>query len=50
MLDTYTPKPVTDDNCFYKMPGATYCPVEVDVSYIKKSYDKTRFRLIYNLT
>jgi hypothetical protein len=24
--------------------------VEVDVSYIKKSYDKTRFRLIYNLT
>jgi hypothetical protein len=48
-LDDYDPRPATDEECFNQTSGETYCPVEMQVSYIKKS-KPPEYQLIYSLT
>lgn len=50
MLDQYTQRTIKDENCLGRdraIDGT--CPVEMDVSYIKKSKDK-QYHLVYFLT
>jgi hypothetical protein len=49
MLDQYIQKSKYDPTCLSKPEGQEFCPVEMDVSYIKKSKDK-QYKLVYHLT